>query len=531
MDEAEVLIVGGGPVGLTLAMDLGRRGVHCLLIDRRDAPGFLPKMERCNARTMEIYRRLGLAQSIRAAGMEATIPMDVFIVTRLTRPPLVTHRYPSVAAWQERIAVAVDGSEPLEPYQLISQYTLEPLLKAQVEQLPSVRVRFDCEYLSHAQDAGGVVAAVRADGQVQMVRAAYLVGCDGGASLVRERLGIQLRGETGLTLHQALFRCDDLFARIPAGPGRHYHIADPEGGFIIVQDDTRHFSYHCAADDEKLVPQLWERAVDMPMRYETKYLGTWTQRLMMADRFRADRVLIAGDAAHLVIPTGGLGMNTGVGDAIDLGWKLAGTLAGWGGPGLLDSYQAERRPVAARAIRASTAATLGRRRWRALVTADMAPGSEQERAMAALADLEQRKSNDLLGIELGYRYSGSPIIVAPQDDVPDQDRWDYVPDARPGSRLPHMWRADGTAVQDSLGTWFTLLRLHGAAGSPDALQAGFAALGAPLAVLELPEPIIRDVYGADWILLRPDLHVAWRGSSSPPAMLAQLVTGRRPLKV
>lgn len=132
MDDTDVLIVGGGPVGLTLAMDLGRRGVRCLLIDRRDAPGFLPKMERCNARTMEIYRRLGLAQCIRAAGMKGTIPMDVFIVTRLTRSPLVTHRYPSVAAWQERIAAATDGSEPLEPYQLISQYTLEPLLKAQV---------------------------------------------------------------------------------------------------------------------------------------------------------------------------------------------------------------------------------------------------------------------------------------------------------------------------------------------------------------------------------------------------------------
>jgi hypothetical protein len=370
-----------------------------------------------------------------------------------------------------------------------------------------------------------VLAAVRTEGQVRMLRAAYVVGCDGGASLVRERLGIQLRGETGLTLRQALFRCDDLFARIPVGRGRHYHIADPEGGFIIVQDDTKHFSFHCVTDDELAVPRLWERAVAMPMRYETKYLGTWTQRLMVADRFRADRVLIAGDAARLVIPTGGLGMNTGVGDAIDLGWKLAGTLAGWGGPELLDSYEAERRPVAARAVRASTVATMGRRRWRALITTDMASGSDQERAMAALADLEQRKSNDLLGIELGYRYTGSPIIVAPEDNVPDPDRWDYVPDTRPGARLPHMGLADGTAVHDALGPWFTLLRLRGAIGSAETLQAQFAALGAPLAVLELPEPTIRDVYGADWVLLRPDLHVAWRGSASPPAALARQVTG------
>ena len=145
--------------------------------------------------------------------------------------------------------------------------------------------------------------------------------------------------------------------------------------------------------------------------------------------------------------------------------------------------------------------------------------------MAALADLEQRKSNDLLGIELGYRYTGSPITDASIDDALDPDRWDYVPDARPGARLPHMWRADGTAVQDSLGPWFTLLRLHGATGSADALQAGFAAVGAPLAVLELPEPTIRTVYAADWLLLRPDLHVAWRGSAPPPATLARRVTG------
>jgi hypothetical protein len=246
---------------------------------------------------------------------------------------------------------------------------------------------------------------------------------------------------------------------------------------------------------------------------------------MVADRFRKDRVFIAGDAAHLVIPTGGLGMNTGVGDAFDLGWKLAGTLAGWGGPGLLASYEAERQPIGARAVRASTAATLGRRRWRALITPNMEVGGDQERAMTALADIEQKKSNDLLGIEMGYRYVGSPIIAAPADDAPDADRWDYVADPRTGARLPHMWRRDGTAVQDALGPCYTLLRLAGAKGDSRSLAEGFAALGAPFAELELPESDIREVYGADWLLLRPDMHVAWRGNTAPSPVLARLVTG------
>jgi 2-polyprenyl-6-methoxyphenol hydroxylase-like FAD-dependent oxidoreductase len=362
-----VLIAGGGPVGLSLAIELGRLGVPCVLVDKRQAQGRLPKMERCNARTMENFRRLGIADSIRAAGFDSALPMDVFIcLESVARPPLVHHRYPSVEELKARIARTTDGSEPLEPYQLISQYTLEPLLRGVAESIPGVSVRFGEELVGFEQDAGGVTARVRpADGGERLVRVAYLFGCDGGASRVRGELGIELRGESLLELRQALFRCDDLFERIPIGRGRHYHVADDTQSFLIVQDDTRHFSLHAVVGDDEAMPPLFERIAGMRISYETLYVGSWRQRLMVADRYRVGRVFLAGDAAHLVIPTGGLGMNTGAGDATDLAWKLAGTLQGWAGEALLDSYEVERRAVGIRNVAAS-------RRWPRWPTASSA---------------------------------------------------------------------------------------------------------------------------------------------------------------
>jgi 2-polyprenyl-6-methoxyphenol hydroxylase-like FAD-dependent oxidoreductase len=178
--NAQVLIVGAGPVGLTLAIALGKLGVRCILIEQKDAPQFLPKMERCNARTMEIYRRLGIAKKVRAAGLPREAPMDVFIIMSLVEPPLLHLPFPSVAQAEAAIAKCKDISMPLEPYQLISQYTLEPLLKAVAEGIPCVDVRYGCEFLSFEQDAGGVRAQVRRGGAVEELTADFLVGCDGG---------------------------------------------------------------------------------------------------------------------------------------------------------------------------------------------------------------------------------------------------------------------------------------------------------------------------------------------------------------
>src|SRR5881394_3487195 len=197
--ETQVLVVGGGPVGLTLAIDLGRRGVRCTLIEQKQAPQFLPKMERCNARTMEIFRRMGIADKVRAAGLRGDIPMDVFIILSLAEPPLLHLPYPSVERARAEIRACSDGSLPLEPYQLISQYTLEPLLKSIAETLPSVTVRYGCELVAFEQDETSVAAQVKeSGGTCATLRAAYMVGCDGGGSLVRRQLGIALQGEANI---------------------------------------------------------------------------------------------------------------------------------------------------------------------------------------------------------------------------------------------------------------------------------------------------------------------------------------------
>ncbi len=543
--NTQVLIVGAGPTGLTLAIDLGRRGVRCTVIEQKEAPQFLPKMERCNARTLEIYRRMGIADQVRAAGLPAQCPMDVFVVLSLTEPPLLQLPYPSVAQAKAQIAATNDGSLPLEPYQLISQYTLEPLLKSIAETLPTVSVRYGCELLSFAQDQGAVTARVRgtagkssdgksSDDQTSEIQALYLVGCDGGSSVVRKQLGIALQGDGNLLqLRQALYRCDDLYERIPIGKGRHYHVADDHATQLIVQDSTRHFTLHSIVETDADMATMFERTVAMPVDYEMLYVGEWKQNLLLADGYGQGRVFLAGDAVHLMIPTGGLGMNSGVGDAVDLSWKLAAVLQGWGGRNLLPSYEIERRPVGERNVAASRYATLGRRKWRAAYRSnirDHTPEGAAARAeLIRIADVEQRKSNEMIGAELGYRYVGSPLIMEEPGEGPEYDFREYAPTTWPGARLPHVWLADGTAMQDRIGYGhgYTLLRLGSTQASTEALQRAFAALGAPLQVLDIPDAAPRDIYGRDLLLLRPDLHVAWRGNEAPrePEQLARVVTG------
>jgi len=537
--ETQVLVAGAGPVGLTLALDLGQRGVRCTLIERNETSIQLPKMERCNARTMEIYRRLGIAEKIRDAGLPRTAPMDVFLATSMSGPPLVRLPYPSVAEAKAEIAAHNDG-RPLEPYQLISQYTLEPLLRSIAEAQPSVTVRFGCELTSFTQDAGSVTARiVTSKGREETIRSAYLVGCDGGSSTVRKQLGIRLHGQGNIRdLRQALFHCPDLYERIPMGKGRHYHIAEgPLFPFIILQDSTRHWTLHAAAASDGEMAEIFRKSLDMPIPFKMLSVNEWTQHLLCAERYGEGRVFVAGDAAHLVIPTGGLGMNTGVGDAIDLSWKLAATLVGWGGPQLLASYERERRSIGLRNVKASGAAMSGRLSWRAAYHPDIRKNTPEGAAIraeiASRFDVEQRKVTEILGIEAGYRYVDSPLIWPEAGAEPDPDNVAYVPTTWPGARMPHVWLNDGTALHDRLGPGYTLLRLGGSQSDVSGLRHAWRKAGAPLVVLDFQDAKLREIAGFDLLLLRPDLHVAWRGNQpmDDPGSIAAVATGQADQRV
>lgn len=570
-EQFDVIVAGAGPVGLTLAIDLGRRGVRCLLLERNPSTGPWPKMDRTNARSMELFRRLGIVERIRELGYPADNPMDVFLLTRLNEPALAVLKFGSVAERRAEVAACQDGSLPLEPYQLVSQNKVEPLLKEIAEQIPCVSVRYGQGLVDFDQDEHGVTVKVvfheqapsdgstirngqsydpdqsgdrhpgdrhsdgrhsdgrHSDARHRSYRASYLVGCDGGVSAVRKRLGIRLEGKGGLReLRQVIFWSEDLYEKIPVGKGRHYNFVD--GSVIVAQGDRKEFTLHTGLPEDTDFVAFLRQLIGFDCLLQIRKIITWRHHLLLAEHYRDRRVFMAGDAIHLVIPTGGLGMNTGIGDAIDLSWKLAGTIQGWGGPKLLDAYEAERRPVGQHNVKCSGWAAAGVGVWRALVTPQIYESSDAGAAMRARVAESFRvnhgRMHGMRGAEFGYTYAGSPIVA----DEPGNPRtWDtniYEPHARPGARLPHLWLRDGRALHDVLGDRFTLLDLRGDSDTRALLDA-FDAVGAPLDVVRLDEPGVCQVLGRSVLLLRPDLHIAWSGEAPIPdvAALAWRVTG------
>jgi 2-polyprenyl-6-methoxyphenol hydroxylase-like FAD-dependent oxidoreductase len=519
-----ILIAGGGPVGMTLALTLARLGVQAMVVERNPDTTQHPKMDITNVRSMEFFRRLGLAQSLRMVAVPERHCFDVAWVTTMTGHELHRFRYPSVIEKRAEIARHNDGSQPLEPAMRVSQVLIEPALKRAVEAEALVLSRFGTAFEDCKQDADGVTAVVRetATGRTETIRCAYLAGCDGGTSSVRSCLGIQLEGQARVAQRYMVhFRSSarDILQRW----GIAWHYQSPRGT-LIAQDDVDHWTLHTRpkpGDDlDRVDPNaLLTRFMGGSIPREIILANPWTPHLLVAETYRRGRVFLAGDAAHQYIPTGGYGMNTGIGDACDLGWKLAALVRGFGGPTLLASYDAERHPIGLRNRQASGAHTDVRMAI-AQAYADAGncvyePSAESDSRRAVLAARIAalgNAENESYGIELGYAYPRSPIVCAETDAEISDDPVRYVPTAAPGARLPSILLADGSALFDRLGPWFTLIAFG---ATPDAeLVTAAKRRGMPLEVVRIDQPGLQHIYRAPQLLVRPDQHVAWRGRNA-----------------
>ncbi|MET0132673.1 MAG: FAD-dependent monooxygenase [Kibdelosporangium sp.] len=513
----EVVIAGAGPVGLTLAHELGARGIDCVLLEPRQRPDLAsPRCKQMNPRSMEIFRRLGVAQAIRDT---ARLPFgwsdSAVFCTSLMGHRL--ERFDGIFALTD-----TQRAELAEPAQWSAQNGVEEALRTTLSRRPTVKARWGWSLTGLEQDATGVTAvATDQQGREHLVRGAYLVGADGARSVVRRECDIQLTGRSHEIRNvQVIFTAPGLSARHRLGRAVQYWVVDSEVNGLMGTLDTDDLWWAIVINAPRDADAAFcERAIHTMIGSAAPVTVTaidpWTARMLVADRYRDGRCFLAGDAAHQNPPWGGFGANTGIGDAADLGWKLAAALRGWAGSSLLDSYATERRPIALRAIAEAE------RNMRVLTGELAAPGLADDgpdglalRAKTA-ESIRQAKTAEMytLGFVLGTTYADSPIVVPDDGPAPVSTTSQYLPSGAPGGRLPHLWLDRTRSLQDELASDFTLLEIA-APPAPEWEQAA-AVDGVPLARYRLNRPDLHGLYGARYVLVRPDGYIAWRGESSP----------------
>jgi 2-polyprenyl-6-methoxyphenol hydroxylase-like FAD-dependent oxidoreductase len=514
-NKNSVIIVGAGPVGLGLACDLGQRGVHCILIEKRDGAINVPKQSMVSARNMEFCRRWGVAKTVRTAVWPENHARDFVYLESMRGQELLRFKVPSYAARDPR-DFTPEAACPCP------QIYFDPILGNHVRTLPSVMLAYNIRLDDFRQDADGVAAQVTdmATGSTRTLRAQYLVGCDGPSGIIRDALGIGIEG-AGAIAHSVnlFFRSPELSQSHDKGWARVYRVIDETGCWSeLIPIDGKEL-WRLTVFDEPLSKAdpdvLLRKLAGGPFPYEMLSVSPWERRDYVAKSYGRDRVFIAGDSAHECSPTGGIGMHTGLEEAVNLGWKLAAMAEGWGGPRLLASYEIERRPIAVRNVGLAT------RSFNAIAAI---PGWQEGvtdwKANPAWLSVPEH-------IKLHYGYDGSPICVS--DDTPpfEPDAARFVPSTRPGTRAPHAWLDDQRSTLDLFGDGFVLLRLGANPPEATSLLEAAKARGVPMREIALPDPDVAALYEMPLVLVRPDGHVAWRGNDSPadPAMVVERVRG------
>ncbi|HEY0823105.1 MAG TPA: FAD-dependent oxidoreductase [Ramlibacter sp.] len=544
--QAQVLIVGAGPVGLVLAMDLAGRGIDVLVAETRhrgEAPNV--KCNHVSARSMEIFRRLGVARAVRDAGLPADYPNDVAYRTTFTGEEL--SRIP-IPARKDRYT-AKGGPDTWwptpEPPHRINQIYLEPVLFAHAEATPGLRILNRTRIDDFTQDEDGVRArGVHLDtGESVEVHCGYLVGCDGGKSGVRKKIGAKLSGTDVVgRVQSTYFRAPDLLRRARHAPAWATFSLNPRRcGNVYAIDGRETFLLHnylkSDEPDFDSVDRDWAirtiLGVGADFRYEVITREDWVGRRLVADRFRDRRVFICGDAAHLWIPMAGYGMNAGIADAMNLSWLLAARLQGWGAHEALAAYEAERQPITEQVSNFAMNHAIALQREREGVPPGIdAPGAEGDAARAAagraLYELNV-KQYCCGGLNFGYFYDRSPLVAYDGEAPPAYTMDRFTPSTVPGCRTPHLWLDDGRSLYDALGPGYTLLRFDPGV-STAALEDAAARRGVPLHVLDVRSAEAAALYGHKLVLSRPDQHVAWRGNALPadPLALVDRIRGALP---
>jgi len=500
-----VLIAGAGPVGLSLATELGLRGIDCVLVEQRDGKLRVPRMSQVSCRNMEFCRRWGIAETVRNAVWSSSHPMDFVYATSLTGPEVARLKVPSYMQ-RGNLDYSPEGSCTCP------QIFFDPILAEKAKSLSPVNLRYRTRLDSFVQDGETVQATLTdmASGRQETLAARYLVGCDGAGSPVREALGIPLEGKGRLaTSVNVFFRSPGLISIHDKGWARFYRLVDETGCWAeLIAIDGDELWRLTVFDDP--APDLnghnyLKRMAERDFDYEIIDVSPWERRDFVARSYRQGRVLIAGDSAHQCSPTGGAGMHTGMCEAVNLAWKFEALFKGWGGPRLLDSYETECRPVAGFYVDLSTgtfnnlAALPGPDEMRTAVAAD--PGILRRLSMP-----DQLRAQ--------FCYEDSPICVS--DGTPAPEGADRLkPSARPGTRAPHGWIADGRSTLDLFGDGFVLLRLGGATDDAGPLEAAARESGVPFSTVDVDKPEISALFVRALVLVRPDGHIAWRGDALP----------------